>query len=341
MQKTVFVTGGAGFIGRALVEHLAGNTPHRIVNIDKLTYASRLPAIEPSRNYAFEKIDICDREKLRQAFDKYQPDLVMHLAAETHVDNSITGPEPFIQSNIVGTFTLLEEARSYWNKLEVAKKAGFRFHHVSTDEVFGDLQPEDPAFTETTPYAPSSPYSASKASADHLVRAWHRTFGLPVVITNCSNNYGPGTFPEKMIPLMILNALQGKQLPVYGSGNQIRDWLYVEDHAKALELVAEKGRIGETYAIGGKNEKKNIDIVHMICALLEELAPAKPQGVKMYADLITHVTDRPGHDHRYAIDCSKIERELGWMPKESFETGLRKTVAWYLANNTLYQKKTA
>ena len=341
MQKTVFVTGGAGFIGRALVEHLVGNTPHRIVNIDKLTYASRLPAIEPSRNYAFEKIDICDKEKLRMAFDKYQPDLVMHLAAETHVDNSITGPEPFIQSNIVGTFTLLEEVRSYWDKLEAGMKERFRFHHVSTDEVFGDLQPEDPAFTETTPYAPSSPYSASKASADHLVRAWHRTFGLPVVISNCSNNYGPGQFSEKLIPLMILNARQGKQLPVYGAGNQIRDWLYVEDHAKALQLVAEKGRLGETYAIGGKNEKKNIDIVRTICALLEELAPSKPQGVKMYADLITHVTDRPGHDYRYAINCEKIERELGWSPQESFETGLRKTVAWYLANNTLYQKKTA
>ena len=341
MQKTVFVTGGAGFIGRALVEHLVGNTPHRIVNIDKLTYASRLPAIEPSRNYAFEKIDICDKEKLRMAFDKYQPDLVMHLAAETHVDNSITGPEPFIQSNIVGTFTLLEEVRSYWDKLEAGRKERFRFHHVSTDEVFGDLQPEDPAFTETTPYAPSSPYSASKASADHLVRAWHRTFGLPVVISNCSNNYGPGQFSEKLIPLMILNARQGKQLPVYGAGNQIRDWLYVEDHAKALQLVAEKGRLGETYAIGGKNEKKNIDIVRTICALLEELAPSKPQGVKMYADLITHVTDRPGHDYRYAINCEKIERELGWSPQESFETGLRKTVAWYLANNTLYQKKTA
>jgi len=341
MQKTIFVTGGAGFIGRVLVEHLVQNTPHRIVNIDKLTYASHLPAIEPSRNYAFEKIDICDAEKLRQAFDKYQPDLIMHLAAETHVDNSISGPGPFIQSNIVGTFTLLEQARFYWGKLEVAKKERFRFHHVSTDEVFGDLQPEDPAFTEITPYAPSSPYSASKASADHLVRAWYRTFGLPVVITNCSNNYGPGAFPEKMIPLMILNARQGKQLPVYGTGNQVRDWLYVEDHAKALQLVAEKGRLGETYAIGGKNEKKNIDIVRMICVLLEELAPVKPQGVRMYADLITHVTDRPGHDYRYAIDCSKIERELGWTPAESFETGLRKTVAWYLANDPLYQKKTA
>lgn len=341
MQKTIFVTGGAGFIGRALVEHLVKNTPHKVVNIDKLTYASRLPAIDPSGNYAFEKIDICDGEKLRQAFDKYQPDLVMHLAAETHVDNSITGPEPFIQSNIVGTFTLLEQARTYWGRLDAGKKAHFRFHHISTDEVFGDLQPEDPAFTETTSYAPSSPYSASKASADHLVRAWHRTFGLPVVVTNCSNNYGPGAHPEKLIPLMILNALESKPLPVYGSGNQVRDWLYVEDHARALSLVAEKGRIGETYAIGGKNEKKNIDIVRMICALLEELAPAKPQGIKMYADLITHVTDRPGHDLRYAINSAKIERELGWTPAESFETGLRKTVEWYLANNTLYQRKTA
>jgi dTDP-glucose 4,6-dehydratase len=341
MQKTVFVTGGAGFIGRALVEHLVKNTPHRIVNIDKLTYASRLPALEPSHNYAFEKIDICDAEKLKQAFDKYQPDLLMHLAAETHVDNSITGPAPFIQSNIVGTFTLLEQARAYWTKLEVEKKTGFRFHHVSTDEVFGDLEPEDPPFTETTPYAPSSPYSASKAGSDHLVRAWHRTFNLPVVISNCSNNYGPGQFSEKLIPLMILNAREGKKLPVYGAGNQIRDWLYVEDHARALALVAEKGRLGETYAIGGKNEKKNIDIVRAICALLEELAPNKPQGVKMYADLITHVTDRPGHDYRYAIDCSKIARELGWTPTESFETGLRKTVEWYLANSALYQRKTA
>ncbi|KOO58220.1 dTDP-glucose 4,6-dehydratase [Rheinheimera sp. KL1] len=338
--KTFLVTGGAGFIGSAVVRHLINDSKHRVVNVDKLTYAGNLNSLSPvanSERYQFEQADICDAVAMVALFNKYQPDVVMHLAAESHVDRSINGPGDFIQTNIVGTYTLLEAARAYWSGLPTDKKAAFRFHHISTDEVYGDLHGTDDLFTETTPYAPSSPYSASKAGSDHLVRAWLRTFGLPTVVTNCSNNYGPYHFPEKLIPLMILNALSGKPLPVYGDGKQIRDWLYVEDHARALVKVATEGVVGETYNIGGHNEKQNIEVVHTLCALLEELAPNKPAGLANYKDLITYVTDRPGHDVRYAIDAGKIERELGWVPEESFETGLRKTVQWYLTNQNWWQ----
>ena len=333
--RQLLVTGGAGFIGSAVVRYLIQHTPHTVINLDKLTYAGNLESLQPiadSPRYHFEQADISDAAALTCIFDTYHPTAILHLAAETHVDRSIDGPAAFIQTNIVGTYTLLEAARQYWQILEPEAKAQFRFHHVSTDEVFGDLEGSEGYFTETTPYAPSSPYSASKAGSDHLVRAWHRTYGLPILITNCSNNYGPYHFPEKLIPLMILNALEGKPLPVYGQGEQIRDWLYVEDHARALYAVLTQGRPGETYAIGGHNEVRNIDVVHHICDLLEELVPHKPEGVLRYADLITHVTDRPGHDQRYAIDASKIQRELGWQPQETFTSGLRKTVAWYLAN---------
>lgn len=336
----IIVTGGAGFIGSAVVRHLIMDTDHQVVNLDKLTYAgnlSSLDSVAQSDRYHFEHSDICDRAALDRIFMQHQPDIVMHLAAESHVDRSIDGPAAFIETNIVGTYTLLEAARNYWKDLPSQRKESFRFHHISTDEVYGDLHGTDDLFTETTPYAPSSPYSASKASSDHLVRAWHRTYGLPVVVTNCSNNYGPFHFPEKLIPLMILNALSGKNLPVYGKGNQVRDWLYVEDHARALVKVATLGLIGETYNIGGHNEKQNIEVVRTLCALLEELVPAKPVGVDKYEDLITYVTDRPGHDLRYAIDASKIERELGWVPEESFESGLRKTVQWYLNNKDWWQ----
>jgi dTDP-glucose 4,6-dehydratase len=334
-MKTILVTGGAGFIGSAVIRHIINDTPHSVVNIDKLTYAGNLESLQSIAShprYHFEQVDICEAEAIKAVFTEYKPDIVMHLAAESHVDRSIDGPGEFIQTNIVGTYTMLEQARSYWSTLPVADKETFRFHHISTDEVYGDLEGIHDLFTETTPYAPSSPYSASKASSDHLVRAWLRTFGLPVVITNCSNNYGPYHFPEKLIPLMILNALEGKPLPVYGKGNQIRDWLYVEDHARALVLVATQGSVGETYNIGGHNEKQNIDVVNIICELLEELAPQKPAGVEHYRDLITHVQDRAGHDLRYAIDAGKIGQELGWMPLETFETGIRKTVQWYLVN---------
>lgn len=338
----LFVTGGAGFIGSAVIRHLIENTKHAVANIDKLTYAGNLDSVatvSSSDRYCFYQVDICDRAGLDKVFAEFQPDAVMHLAAESHVDRSIDGPADFIETNIVGTYTLLEAARSYWQCLPAERKAAFRFHHISTDEVYGDLHGTDDLFTETTPYAPSSPYSASKASSDHLVRAWQRTYGLPTLVTNCSNNYGPYHFPEKLIPHMILNALAGKPLPVYGDGNQIRDWLYVEDHARALVKVVTEGEVGETYNIGGHNEKRNIEVVRTLCSLLEELAAdQKPTGVAHYEDLITFVKDRPGHDVRYAIDASKIERELGWKPEETFETGLRKTVAWYLNNREWWQR---
>jgi dTDP-glucose 4,6-dehydratase len=369
IMKTILVTGGAGFIGSAVIRHLINDTNHTVINVDKLTYAGNLESlnsISDNPSYHFEKVDICDAKEIARVFKQYQPDIIMHLAAESHVDRSIDGPGEFIQTNIVGTYNLLEQARTYWTQVEANKKAGFRFHHVSTDEVYGDLpHPDDyqtgglksdlsttnvdqvagdvgwtsaqqqaalPLFTETTPYAPSSPYSASKASSDHLVRAWSRTYNLPTIVTNCSNNYGPFHFPEKLIPLVILKALEGKSLPVYGKGHQIRDWLYVEDHARALVLVATKGKIGETYNIGGHNEKQNIEVVHSICDLLEELAPHKPEGINQYKDLITFVIDRAGHDVRYAIDASKIANELNWTPIETFDSGIRKTVQWYLEN---------
>ena len=331
----ILVTGGAGFIGSALIRHLIQNTEHEVLNFDKLTYAGNLESltgIATDTRYEFVQADICDQQAVSDALVRFEPHAIMHLAAESHVDRSIDGPSEFIQTNIVGTYSLLEAARGYWLTLPAAERETFRFHHISTDEVYGDLHGVDDLFTETTPYAPSSPYSASKAASDHLVRAWHRTYGLPVVVTNCSNNYGPFHFPEKLIPLMILNALAGKPLPVYGDGLQVRDWLFVEDHARALLKVVTEGEVGETYNIGGHNEQKNIDVVRGICALLEELAPERPAGVEHFSDLITHVVDRPGHDQRYAIDAGKIEKELGWKPEETFESGLRKTVTWYLEN---------
>lgn len=326
----ILVTGGAGFIGSAVIRHIIANTLDSVVNVDKLTYAGNLDslaAIAESNRYFFEQVDICNRSELDRIFQHYQPDAIMHLAAESHVDRSIDGPAAFIETNIVGTYTLLEATRSY---LKQTNTPEFRFLHVSTDEVYGDLHGTEDQFTEQTPYAPSSPYSASKAGSDHLVRAWQRTYGLPALITNCSNNYGPYQFPEKLIPLMVLNALEGKSLPVYGKGNQIRDWLYVEDHAKALFLVLNRGTIGETYNIGGHNEKQNIDVIQAICSLLDELSPSTAHVP--HSALITHVSDRPGHDLRYAIDASKIRDELGWLPMETFESGLRKTIEWYLNN---------
>lgn len=334
------VTGGAGFIGSAVIRYILRNTHDEVVNLDKLTYAGNLCSLDdvlPSPRYTFSHTDICSADDLRRVFKQHRPDAVMHLAAESHVDRSIEGPGEFIKTNILGTYTLLETAREFYLGLSGAKKDKFRFHHVSTDEVYGVLRDPEELFTEETRYDPSSPYSASKASSDHLVRAWHRTFGLPVVITNCSNNYGPCQFPEKLIPHIILNALSGKHLPVYGDGSQVRDWLHVEDHARALYKVITEGRNGDTYNIGGHNEKKNIEVVHAICEILEELAPSNPVSVasgnpRGFKSLIRFVIDRPGHDVRYAIDASKIERDLGWVPEESFETGLRKTVAWYLEN---------
>ncbi|MGB2521164.1 dTDP-glucose 4,6-dehydratase [Shewanella algae] len=350
----ILVTGGAGFIGSAVVRHIIKNTKDSVINVDKLTYAGNLESlvsVEKDERYTFEKVDICDRVELDRVFTQYQPDIVMHLAAESHVDRSITGPADFIQTNIVGTYTLLEAARVYWNQLSVEKRNTFRLHHISTDEVYGDLPHPDEAqnldelilFTETTPYSPSSPYSASKASSDHLVRAWLRTYGLPTIVTNCSNNYGPYHFPEKLIPLVILNALEGKPLPIYGKGDQIRDWLYVEDHARALYKVATEGVIGETYNIGGYNEKQNLEVVQTICSILDDLRPKDTQ----YSKQIAYVTDRPGHDRRYAINATKMNRELNWKPTETFESGIRKTIEWYLANldwcknvqNGSYQKE--
>ncbi|QFS87738.1 MULTISPECIES: dTDP-glucose 4,6-dehydratase [unclassified Marinobacter] len=334
----LLVTGGAGFIGSAVIRHIINNTQDEVVNLDKLTYAGNLESlssVSDNQRYAFEQVDICNRAEVDRVLAQHQPDAIMHLAAESHVDRSIDGPADFIETNIVGTYTLLEATRQYWQALEAEKKANFRFHHISTDEVYGDLphpsetpNAEQHLFTEQTAYAPSSPYSASKASSDHLVRAWQRTYGLPVLVTNCSNNYGPYHFPEKLIPLMILNALEGKPLPVYGKGDQIRDWLFVEDHARALYKVVTEGKPGETYNIGGHNEKQNIEVVHTICDILQDLRPQE----RSYRDLITFVQDRPGHDMRYAIDASKIQKELGWAPEETFETGIRKTVQWYLNN---------
>nr|AFV93030.1 dTDP-D-glucose 4,6-dehydratase [Vibrio parahaemolyticus] len=337
----ILVTGGAGFIGSAVVRHIIRDTQDSVVNLDKLTYAGNLESlvdVADSDRYYFEQVDICDRTELDRVFSEHQPDMVMHLAAESHVDRSIDGPAAFIETNAMGTYHLLEAARQYWSSLEEANKSAFRFHHISTDEVYGDLEGTDDLFTETTSYAPSSPYSASKASSDHLVRAWQRTYGLPTLVTNCSNNYGPYHFPEKLIPLMILNALDGKPLPVYGDGMQIRDWLFVEDHARALYKVVTEGEIGETYNIGGHNEKANIEVVKTICALLEELRPDKPAGVESYESLITYVKDRPGHDVRYAIDATKIAQELNWTPEETFESGIRKTVEWYLNNPQWWQR---
>ncbi|AMK33441.1 dTDP-glucose 4,6-dehydratase [Pseudomonas putida] len=331
----ILVTGGAGFIGSALVRHLIDHTDHEVLNLDKLTYAGNLQSllrVAGNSRYEFVQGDIADQAGVSAVLARFQPDAIMHLAAESHVDRSIDGPADFIQTNIVGTYSLLEATRGYWSTLNEPARGAFRFHHVSTDEVFGDLQDTGDLFNENSSYAPSSPYSASKAAADHLVRAWHRTYGLPTVISNCSNNYGPYHFPEKLIPLTILNALAGKPLAVYGNGQQVRDWLYVEDHVRALLQVVTAGEVGRTYAIGGHNEQSNIGVVQALCCLLEELAPVHPLGVTRYADLITHVQDRPGHDLRYAIDASRIERELGWSPQETFASGLRKTVQWYLDN---------
>lgn len=334
----ILITGGAGFIGSAVVRQLITESEATVINVDKLTYAGNLESVaEVATNprYHFERVDICDAPALQRLFTQYQPDAVMHLAAESHVDRSIDGPAQFIETNIIGTYTLLEAAREYWAALPADRKQGFRFHHISTDEVYGSLGAEG-FFTEETPYQPNSPYSASKASSDHLVRAWHHTYGLPVVTTNCSNNYGSYHFPEKLIPLVIIKALRGEPLPVYGKGDNIRDWLYVDDHARALRLVLEKGRLGETYNIGGHNERTNLEVVQAICTLLDELVPGSSHAP--HAKLITFVTDRPGHDRRYAIDAGKIERELGWRPHETFESGLRKTVHWYLDHRGWWQR---
>ncbi|MDP2573115.1 dTDP-glucose 4,6-dehydratase [Vibrio penaeicida] len=340
----ILVTGGAGFIGSAVVRHIIENTSDSVVNVDCLTYAGNLESlalVDSNERYTFEQVNICNRVELNRVFETHHPDAVMHLAAESHVDRSITGPAAFIETNVVGTYTLLEATREYWITQDESKKSAFRFHHISTDEVYGDLPHPDevlksidlPMFLETTPYAPSSPYSASKASSDHLVRAWLRTYDLPTIVTNCSNNYGPYHFPEKLIPLVILNALEGKDLPIYGAGDQIRDWLFVEDHARALYKVVTKGQVGETYNIGGHNEKKNLEVVETICSILDSLVPKESS----YSEQITYVQDRPGHDRRYAIDSSKMQKELGWTPIETFETGLRKTVQWYLDNQTWCQ----
>ena len=333
-MSTILITGGAGFIGSALVRYLISSTDHTVINVDCLTYAGNLESIASvfgDPRHLFEKVDIRDRSELDRLFNQYHPDAVMHLAAESHVDRSIDGPAEFIQTNIIGTYNLLEAARSYWNELSAPTKQAFRFLHVSTDEVYGSLG-HSGFFTENSPYQPNSPYSASKASSDHLVRAWHHTYGFPTLTTNCSNNYGPYQFPEKLIPLMILNAQEGKPLPIYGKGDNIRDWLYVDDHVRALLKVLAEGRVGETYNIGGHNEKTNMEVVKTICTLLDELIPSSPY--KPHETLISFVKDRPGHDQRYAIDAGKMASELGWQPQETFETGLKRTVQWYLDNPT-------
>ncbi|MEN3379993.1 MAG: dTDP-glucose 4,6-dehydratase [Hyphomicrobiales bacterium] len=338
MSKRILVTGGAGFIGSAVVRQAIRETDHQVVVVDKLTYAGNMDSLAPVSNdprYAFERADIADAAKMRELFERYRPDAVMHLAAESHVDRSIDGPGEFIQTNVVGTFTLLQATLGYWRALPGAERDAFRFHHISTDEVFGSLG-EEGLFCETTAYDPRSPYSASKAASDHLVRAWHHTYGLPVVVTNCSNNYGPYHFPEKLIPLIIINALEGLTLPVYGKGANVRDWLFVDDHARALLTVVAKGTAGETYCVGGRCEKANIEVVRTICALMDELAPSAKIGPR--ENLITYVADRPGHDMRYAIDASRIATDLSWEPRETFESGLRKTVEWYLANRTWWER---
>jgi dTDP-glucose 4,6-dehydratase len=335
IPKTILVTGGAGFIGSALIRHIINSSKNKVINVDKLTYAGNLESlnsIENDTRYIFKKADICDSIEIVKIFKEYKPDIIIHLAAETHVDRSIDGPAKFIQTNIIGTYNLLEVTRDYFKNLDNKKKKLFRFHHVSTDEVFGDLGIQGYSFNENTPYSPSSPYSASKASSDHLVRSWYRTFKLPILITNCSNNYGPFQFPEKLIPLVILNALEGKNLPIYGSGKQVRDWLYVDDHAKALLHVALNGTIGETYNIGGNNQLQNIEVVKTICSILDELSPSHHEGVKKYEQLISYVEDRSGHDFRYAIDSTKINKTLGWKPSETFDSGIKKTVDWYFKN---------
>lgn len=337
----IIITGGAGFIGSAVVRNIITHSNDEVLVIDCLTYAGNMESllgITGNPHFFFEQVNICDKESLDRIFNNFKPDAVMHLAAESHVDRSIHSPGTFIETNVLGTYTLLECSRKYWNTLTNDKKDTFRFHHISTDEVYGDLHSTNYFFTENTPYSPSSPYSSSKAASDHLVRAWLRTYGLPTIVTNCSNNYGPYHFPEKLIPLTILNALAGKPLPVYGNGSQIRDWLYVEDHARALYKVVTEGKVGETYNIGGHNERENIEVVRTICSLLDELAPRKPLNINMYSDLITYVADRPGHDMRYAIDASKIGRELGWKPEETFESGIRKTVIWYLENKKWWSR---
>jgi dTDP-glucose 4,6-dehydratase len=336
-NKRFLITGGAGFIGSAVVRHLIRETDHRVCVVDKLSYAGNLASLAPVANnprYAFVRADIADADKMKSVFASYRPDVVMHLAAESHVDRSIDGPAAFMQTNIVGTYVLLEAALAHWRALPKGAQSDFRFHHISTDEVFGSLD-ADGSFTEETAYDPRSPYSASKAASDHLVRSWHHTYGLPVLVTNCSNNYGPYHFPEKLVPLTIINGLEGTKLPVYGTGGNVRDWLYVEDHARALLAVVSAGKIGETYCIGGRSERTNLDVVKSICALLDELAPSKAIGRR--DALITFVTDRPGHDLRYAIDPTRICTELSWQPRETFESGLRKTVEWYLANRSWWQ----